>query len=137
MLLIFGSIAADVSLSAATQSFENSENWLGKFLEGSWRVLGAAMSHQPQHFYEFGPFRLDVAERLLLRDGAAVPLPPKAFDLLLVLIEHHGHLFEKEELLKVVWPDVSFAKTRFICVFNNFACLSPNQKFRDQNLILT
>jgi len=32
---------------------------------------------------------------------------------------------------------LSFAKTRFICVFNNFACLSPNQKFRDQNLILT
>ena len=31
---------------------------------------------------------------------------------------------------------LSFAKTRFICVFNNFACLSPNQKFRDQNLIL-
>jgi len=32
--------------------------------------------------------------------------------------------------------DLSFAKTRFICVFNNFACLSPNQNFRDQNLIL-
>ena len=31
---------------------------------------------------------------------------------------------------------LSFAKTQFICVFNNFACLFPNQKFRDQNLIL-
>jgi len=32
--------------------------------------------------------------------------------------------------------DLSFAKTQFICVFNNFAYLSPDQKFRDQNLIL-
>jgi len=32
--------------------------------------------------------------------------------------------------------NLSFVKTRFICVFNNFACLSPNQNFRDQNLIL-
>jgi DNA-binding winged helix-turn-helix (wHTH) protein len=64
------------------------------------------MSLRAKHLYEFGPFRLDVGERLLLRDGVAVPLPPKAFELLLVLIEHHGHLLEKEELLKAVWPDV-------------------------------
>src|SRR5262245_3773529 len=87
------------------QSFESSRKWLGKFLEGSWRVLGAAMSHQSIHLYEFGPFRLDVRERLLLRDGESVPLTPKAFDLLLALVEHHGHLLEKDELLKLVWPD--------------------------------
>ncbi len=63
------------------------------------------MSHQPNHIYEFGPFRLDVAERMLMRDGEAIPLQPKAFDLLHVLVEHHGHLLEKDELLKVVWPD--------------------------------
>ncbi len=63
------------------------------------------MNHQPNHIYEFGPFRLDVAERMLLRDGAAIPLQPKAFDLLLVLVTHHGHLLEKDELLKAVWPD--------------------------------
>src|SRR5262245_19353156 len=63
------------------------------------------MSQRSKHIYEFAPFRLDVAEQLLLRDGAAVPLPPKAFDLLLALIEHHGHLIEKDELLKAVWPD--------------------------------
>jgi Tol biopolymer transport system component/DNA-binding winged helix-turn-helix (wHTH) protein len=55
--------------------------------------------------YEFGPFRLDVAERLLLRNGAAIPLQPKAFDLLLVLVQNRGHLLEKDELLKTVWPD--------------------------------
>jgi DNA-binding winged helix-turn-helix (wHTH) protein len=63
------------------------------------------MSHQSIHLYEFGPFRLDVRERLLLRDGESVPLTPKAFDLLLALLEHHGHLLEKDELLKLVWPD--------------------------------
>lgn len=48
------------------------------------------MSLQTTHIYEFGPFRLDAAEHLLLRDGEAVPLTPKAFDLLLALIERHG-----------------------------------------------
>src|SRR5215469_7274371 len=63
------------------------------------------MNHQPNHCYEFGPFRLDAAERLLLRDGESVPLTPKAFDLLLALVEGQGHLLGKEELLKRVWPD--------------------------------
>jgi Tol biopolymer transport system component/DNA-binding winged helix-turn-helix (wHTH) protein len=55
--------------------------------------------------YEFGPFRLDVDERVLLRDGQMVPLTPKAFDTLVVLIQNNGHVLEKEELLKAVWPD--------------------------------
>ncbi|HEX5080667.1 MAG TPA: AAA-like domain-containing protein [Blastocatellia bacterium] len=63
------------------------------------------MVRQPMYLYEFGPFRLDVAERLLSRDGEAVPLPPKAFDLLLALVERQGRLLEKTELMKLVWPD--------------------------------
>jgi Tol biopolymer transport system component/DNA-binding winged helix-turn-helix (wHTH) protein len=63
------------------------------------------MSLQIKHIYEFGHFRLDAAERLLLRDGETVPLTPKAFDLLHALVEGHGRLLEKEELLKKVWPD--------------------------------
>ena len=63
------------------------------------------MSQPINHLYEFGRFRLDAAERLLLRDGEAVQLTPKAFDLLLVLVQNHGHLLEKDELLKRVWPD--------------------------------
>lgn len=55
--------------------------------------------------YEFGPFRLDPAAHLLLRAGKAVPLPPKAFDTLLVLVRQRGSLVAKEELLKAVWPD--------------------------------
>jgi len=63
------------------------------------------MSQPINHLYEFGRFRLDAAERLLLRHGEAVQLTPKAFDLLLVLVQNHGHLLEKDELLKRVWPD--------------------------------
>ena len=55
--------------------------------------------------YEFASFRLNANERLLLRAGEVVPLPPKAFDVLLALVEQPGHLLEKEELLKTVWPD--------------------------------
>ncbi len=54
--------------------------------------------------YEFGPFQLDPPERLLLCDGQPVSLTPKAFDLLLVLVDRSGHLVEKEELLRTVWP---------------------------------
>ena len=63
------------------------------------------MSPPRKQSYEFGPFRLDRQERLLLRDGATVTLTPKAFDLLLALVERHGRLVEKEELFQTVWPD--------------------------------
>src|SRR5262245_15608787 len=63
------------------------------------------MVRQPAYLYEFGPFRMDAAERLLSRDGAVVPLSPKAFDLLLALVERQGRLLEKNELMKLVWPD--------------------------------
>ena len=63
------------------------------------------MEQQAKHLYEFGSFWLDADERLLLRTGEAVPLTPKAFDLLLALITQPGHLLEKEVLLKTVWPD--------------------------------
>ena len=56
--------------------------------------------------FEFGDFRLDVEERLLLhRDGTAVPLTPRVFDTLLYLVEHSGRLASKESLMAAVWPD--------------------------------
>ena len=56
------------------------------------------MFEQNQHFYEFGPFRLDPLKRRLMRDGEVVRLTPKAFDLLLVLVEERGRTVEKDEL---------------------------------------
>jgi DNA-binding winged helix-turn-helix (wHTH) protein len=55
--------------------------------------------------YEFGRFRLDVTERRLLCDGQALPLTPKVFDVLQVLVENSGHLVEKDKLLADVWPN--------------------------------
>ncbi|MDQ3256577.1 MAG: winged helix-turn-helix domain-containing protein, partial [Acidobacteriota bacterium] len=63
------------------------------------------MSHDCNHFYEFGPFRLCSAEKRLTCDGEPVPLAPKIFETLLVLVRHSGHLVTKDELLKAVWPD--------------------------------
>lgn len=45
------------------------------------------MTQQTNEIYEFGQFRVDARERLLQRDGAAIFLTPKAFDLLLALIK--------------------------------------------------
>ena len=63
------------------------------------------MNAKPHSIYEFGPFRLEVAERRLLRDGEVVSLSPRLFDLLAVLVERHGRLLEKDELLRLIWPD--------------------------------
>src|SRR6202051_846201 len=61
------------------------------------------MGTSVNHLYEFGAFQLEPPERLLLCDAQSVPMPPKAFDLLVVLVERSGHLVEKDELLKAVW----------------------------------
>ena len=55
--------------------------------------------------YEFGQFRLDASGRVLLRDDRIVPLPPKVLDTLVILIENHGQLVEKEKLRRAIWPD--------------------------------
>jgi len=55
--------------------------------------------------YEFGPFRLDPAERRLLRGDEIIALTPKMFDTLLALVRNSGHLLEKDELIGMLWPD--------------------------------
>jgi DNA-binding winged helix-turn-helix (wHTH) protein/Flp pilus assembly protein TadD len=57
------------------------------------------------HLYEFGPYRLDAAEYTLVREGFKIPLAPKAFETLLLLVENTGHVVDKEELLKRIWPE--------------------------------
>ncbi|MEO6327167.1 MAG: transcriptional regulator, partial [Thermoanaerobaculia bacterium] len=53
----------------------------------------------------FGPFRLDVRERALLRDGEPVPITPKAFDLLTLLVRSAGRVVLRTELQDALWPD--------------------------------
>jgi TolB-like protein/DNA-binding winged helix-turn-helix (wHTH) protein len=60
---------------------------------------------ETKRLYEFGDFRLDVSERVLLRQGEIVALPPKVFETLLLLVRNSGHIVEREQLLNVVWSD--------------------------------
>lgn len=63
------------------------------------------MAGEPSRFYMFGAFRLDPAERQLLREGAAVTIASKALDVLLILVENSGRVIGRAELIKQVWPD--------------------------------
>ena len=63
------------------------------------------MSAGPKVLYEFGPFRVDPDKQVLLRDGKPVPVTPKAFDTLLILIRNSREVVSKDELMKAVWPD--------------------------------
>src|SRR3984893_15710807 len=65
------------------------------------------MSRPQPNVYEFGEFRIEADKRLLLRDGAPVPLTPKAFDTLLHLIQNRQRIVEKDELMQEIWPDTT------------------------------
>ena len=68
-------------------------------------ALKPAKPQAAPKFYEFGPYRVDTAKRVLLRDGEPVPLPPKAFETLLRLLLEKGQVVTKAELMAAVWPD--------------------------------
>ncbi len=69
------------------------------------------MSSLISNLYEFGEFRLDTQSRILWRAGTVVPLTPKAFDVLVLLIQNAGRIVTKDELMKVVWPDCFVAES--------------------------
>jgi eukaryotic-like serine/threonine-protein kinase len=64
-----------------------------------------AENRSAPQIYEFGGFRLEPAERKLVRGDEIVLLTPKAFDTLVLLVRNSGHLLEKEELISKLWPD--------------------------------
>jgi DNA-binding winged helix-turn-helix (wHTH) protein/Tol biopolymer transport system component len=63
------------------------------------------MATDPRIVYEFGPFHMDPDKQILLRGNDAVPVTPKAFETLLVLVRRSRDVVSKEELLKEVWPN--------------------------------
>ena len=63
------------------------------------------MSPETKVLYQFGKFRCDPREHLLLRDGKPVSLSPKSFEILIALIQSNGRLLTKDELMQLVWPD--------------------------------
>ena len=63
------------------------------------------MSLATNSFYDFGDFRLDLAEKVLLRDGKFIPVTPKVFETLCVLVESAGKTVGKDELMRRIWQD--------------------------------
>ena len=63
------------------------------------------MSEQTREFYEFGLFRVKSDERVLMRGSDLVSLTPKAFEILLTLLENDGRIVRKDDLMKKVWPN--------------------------------
>ena len=63
------------------------------------------MNKNSKHFYEFDEFRLDPSERQLLSRGREIPLTPKAYAVLSLLVEHSGHTLTKEDFMREVWGD--------------------------------
>jgi DNA-binding winged helix-turn-helix (wHTH) protein/tetratricopeptide (TPR) repeat protein len=55
--------------------------------------------------YDFGEFRIDPGKRVLLRSGVQIPLPPKAFDTLMLLVTHRGRVLDKQQVMRAIWPD--------------------------------
>src|SRR4030095_14524075 len=64
------------------------------------------MSLTLRHLYKFDSFIVDVNQRVLFRDGRMVPLTPKVFETLLLLVENQGSIVTKERMLATLWPDV-------------------------------
>lgn len=68
-------------------------------------VSGETADRNKREIYEFGPFRLEPAEHKLSRGDDLVALTPKVFDMLVMLVRNNGHLMEKDELIRSLWPD--------------------------------
>jgi DNA-binding winged helix-turn-helix (wHTH) protein/tetratricopeptide (TPR) repeat protein len=67
--------------------------------------MAAGADQRIKQLYEFGPFRIDSEKELLFRGGETVPLTPKTFQVLLVLVRHSKEVVTKDDLMKMVWPD--------------------------------
>ncbi len=67
--------------------------------------MAATDSQKLKEFYEFGPFRIDPEKETLLHAGEPVPVQPKAFQILLVLVRRYPQVVTKDDLMKAVWPD--------------------------------
>ena len=84
------------------------------------------------NLYEFGDFRLDAQRRLLRRGTETIALTPKAFDILLLLIQHGGEVVSKDEIMRAVWPD-SFVEesnlTQTVFMLRKALCETTEQRY--------
>ena len=87
--------------------------------------------------YEFDSFRLDPAERLLLRDGEPVPLEPKVFETLVALVRRGGRLVGKDELMREVWQTTFWTSGKTIDVHLGWLRRKLGDDTRNPTLITT
>ena len=87
--------------------------------------------------HEFGRFRLDAAERLLVRSGQPVSLTPKAFDLLVYLVERHGRLVTKQELMRALWPETFVEEANLTYTVSALRKALGEREGQDEQLIQT
>lgn len=78
---------------------------------------------------EFGPFRLEIAERRLIREGRPVALTAKVFDTLCVLVQNGGRLLSKNQLLTAVWPDAAVEESNLTFCISTLR-KAPGRKWR-------
>ena len=103
--IMWGAVDGPEFISEGMRESLRNSNVSPKDLQGAPKPLGNKDLRENSHIYEFGRFRLNTSEKQLLGDGVPVSLTPKAFDLLVVLVENSGRLLEKSRLLDLVWPD--------------------------------
>jgi DNA-binding winged helix-turn-helix (wHTH) protein len=73
--------------------------------------MSEVLDKSRRELYEFGPFRLDAVREVVMRNGQPVPLTPKAFQILLVLVRRGSDVATKDEIMKAVWPDTFVEET--------------------------
>jgi DNA-binding winged helix-turn-helix (wHTH) protein len=93
------------------------------------------MTEETKHFYEFGAFRVDPGKRLLLRDNHPIPIQPKAFETLLVLIRNSETIVLKDDLMKSVWPNTFVEESNL--AQNIFVLRKTLGEAADRRFILT
>jgi DNA-binding winged helix-turn-helix (wHTH) protein/tetratricopeptide (TPR) repeat protein/TolB-like protein len=98
--------------------------------------VNAVIPLSPKGLYEFGPFRLDCARHLLLKDSKSLQLPPKAFEILVLLVERRGVLMTKAELLHAVWPD-TFVEENNLTQYVSMLRKALGDEAEDQKYIQT
>lgn len=72
--------------------------------------------------FAFGPFRLDLRTKRLLRDGVLVELSPREFDVLHLLISRAPELVTKDDLIKAAWHDVAVGDSSLVKVIKQLRC---------------
>jgi DNA-binding winged helix-turn-helix (wHTH) protein/tetratricopeptide (TPR) repeat protein len=73
--------------------------------------MSGVLDGSRRELYALGPFRVDADKEVVLRDGQPVPLTPKAFQILLVLVRRGTEVAGKDEIMKTVWPDTFVEET--------------------------